>query len=219
MPDLIDSKKTRRRLPRFELVAGDVCLDFINTLDDRFRDEPKELLKSYVDLARFGEDSGILTAGQTDHLFQQSYVQPREAQHALAAAIQLREVMYEVFWALVHRKPAPPATLFTLNEYIQDAAQHFKLAPAKGHFEWRYEDARNDFLRPVWAIARAAADLLASENVAYVRACSSETCQWLFLDSSKNHRRRWCDMKLCGNRAKFRRFYKKQKRASGAQAK
>jgi predicted RNA-binding Zn ribbon-like protein len=217
MPDLIDTNRTRRQPPRFELVAGDVCLDFINTLDDRFSDQPKELLKHYVDLARFGEDAGILTPRLVDHLFEQSYVQPREAQHALEAAIQLREVMYEVFWALVHRKPVPPAALFTLNEYIQDAAQHLKLVPAKQHFEWRFEEAPSNFLRPVWAIARAGGDLLASENVAYVRACSSETCQWLFLDSSKNHRRRWCDMKLCGNRAKFRRFYKKQKKSSSVQ--
>jgi hypothetical protein len=41
-------------------MGGPVCLDFINTLDDRFSSEPKELLKSYIDLARFGEDTGII---------------------------------------------------------------------------------------------------------------------------------------------------------------
>ena len=60
-------------------------------------------------------------------------------------------------------------------------------------------------------IVRAAADLLASSDVALVRACSSPTCQWLFLDTSKNHHRRWCSMKQCGNRAKVRRFYAKKK--------
>ena len=56
----------RRRPPRFELMAGSICLDFVNTLDDRFTGSPKELLKSYVDLARFGEDTGILTDVQVD---------------------------------------------------------------------------------------------------------------------------------------------------------
>jgi len=50
--------------------------------------------------------------------------------------------------------------------------------------------------------------------VAYVRACASKTCQWFFLDTSKNHRRRWCDMTKCGNRAKFQRFYSRKKEAS-----
>src|SRR5207249_439631 len=56
------------------------------------------------------------------------------------------------------------------------------------------------------------ADLLASDHLKFVRACESKTCQWLFLDMSRNHRRRWCKMNLCGNRAKARRFYARQKK-------
>jgi len=47
-----------------------------------------------------------------------------------------------------------------------------------------------------------------------VRVCASDTCGWLFLDTSKNHTRRWCDMKSCGNRAKARKYYSQKKRAS-----
>jgi len=70
------------------------------------------------------------------------------------------------------------------------------------------------FEAPLWPIARSAAELLASEQVHFIRNCSSKTCQWLFLDTSKNHRRRWCDMKLCGNRAKVRRFYTRKKKGA-----
>jgi predicted RNA-binding Zn ribbon-like protein len=63
----------------------------------------------------------------------------------------------------------------------------------------------------LWPIVRSAAELLASDNLPFVRACSSNTCQWFFLDTSKNHRRRWCSMKLCGNRAKVRKFYARQR--------
>ena len=55
-----NKKVTRRREPRFELSAGVLCLDFVNTLDDRPSGEPKELLKQYMDLVRFAEDTGIL---------------------------------------------------------------------------------------------------------------------------------------------------------------
>jgi predicted RNA-binding Zn ribbon-like protein len=44
-----------------------------------------------------------------------------------------------------------------------------------------------------------------------VRVCAAEDCGWLFLDTSKNHTRRWCSMKSCGNRAKARRHYNKEK--------
>lgn len=209
-----NKKMERRRPPRFELIAGLVCLDFMNTLDDRFSGEPKELLKSYIDLARFGEDSGILDPLEVDRLFAGSQMSPEPARRALRAAIQLREVMFAVFWAVVNKKPVPLAELGTLNQYVQVAAEHSRLVPAHGHFEWQFDPAGNNFEAPLWPIARSAADLLASDQLAFVRACASKTCLWLFLDTSKNHRRRWCDMTKCGNRAKFRRFYSRKKKVT-----
>lgn len=205
-------KIVRRRPPRFELVAGALCLDFVNTLDDRFSSEPKELLASYIDLARFGEDTGILDPAQADRLFERSQRSPEAARQALSAAIELREAMYAVFWALVQKKPVPQAALATFNQFVQAAAQRSRLVQVNGSFEWRFDAVPDDFETPLWPIARSAADLLASDQLAFVRACASKTCLWLFLDTSKNHRRRWCDMTKCGNRAKFQRFYKRQKK-------
>ena len=59
---------------------------------------------------------------------------------------------------------------------------------------------------PLWVLAMSASDLLTSDAVDRVRECDNPECRWLFLDTSKNHTRRWCDMKLCGNRMKARRF-------------
>jgi len=209
-----NEKIARRRPPRFELIAGAACLDFINTLDDRFSSEPKELLKSYIDLARFGEDAGILDPAQVDRLFERSQRSPDAAQRVLSAAIELREAMNAVFWALVQKKPVPQTALTTLNQFVQAAAQHSRLVQVNGSFEWRFDDMPGSFEAPLWPIARSAADLLASDQLAFVRACASKTCLWMFLDTSKNHRRRWCDMTKCGNRAKFQRFYKRQKKAA-----
>ena len=209
-----DHKPDRRRPPRFELVGGATCLDFINTLDDRFSNEPKELLQSYVDLARFGEDTGTLSELQVDRLMTKSVHYPQEAQRALESAIEMREAMHKVFWALVQKQPVPRAALLVLNGYIQAAAQHFSVVPHNGHFEWKFDTSDADFRAPLWPIARSAADLLASDRVQFVRACASKTCEWLFLDESKNHRRRWCDMTKCGNRAKAKNFYTRQKKAS-----
>ena len=209
---MAQTKTPRHRPPQFDLVGGSVPLDFINTLDDRFTSEPKELLKSYADLARFAEDTRILEppeAGHFSHLSQQS---PREAERALRAAIELREAMFEVIWAIVRHKAVPRTALRKLNEYLQRSAQHSSLVQAKEKFEWRFNVTPDNFEAPLWPIARAAAELLSSDHLEFVRACASETCQWLFLDLSKNHRRRWCDMTKCGNRAKVRSFYARQKK-------
>ena len=223
-------KKISRSHPlRFDLIAEAVCLDFVNTLDDRFSDEPKELLKTYFDLVRFGEDTGILDKTRVDLLFARSQAAPEAAQCALRTAIELREAMFAVFTAIANRKPVPAGALAVLNQYMQAAAQHAQLVPAArarlqtlpgkvvppgACFEWRFDATPDDFEYPLWVIARSAADLLTSEQAAYVRTCASKTCQWFFLDTSKNHRRRWCDMTKCGNRAKVRAFYSRKKRAS-----
>lgn len=200
----------RRRTPQFELIAGAVCLDFVNTLDDRFSDHPKELLASYRDLARFAEDAKLLSHQQVDHL--SAHSEKPSAQRALKSAIQMREAMSEVFYAPARERPVPKAALATLNHYVQQAAQHARLVPADGHFEWQFDPAQDNLESPLWPIARSAAELLASDQLQYVRACASPTCEWLFLDESKNHRRRWCDMTKCGNRAKVKRFYTRQKK-------
>jgi predicted RNA-binding Zn ribbon-like protein len=204
-------KIQRRGPPRFDLVGGALCLDFLNTLDDRYTSEPKELLKTYVDLARFAEDTGILRATEVDRLLTRSQLSPQAGQDALSAAIEMREAMYAVFWAKVNRKPAPRSELIKLNQFVQAAARHAQLVEVGGRFEWKFEEAVH-FDAPLWPIARSAADLLASDQLALVRPCAAATCLWLFLDTSKNHRRRWCDMTKCGNRAKVRRFYKRKKK-------
>jgi predicted RNA-binding Zn ribbon-like protein len=204
----------RRRPPRFELTGGAVCLDFVNTLDDRFSAEPKELLKHYVDLARFAEDTGILGDAQVDRLMTRSMQRPEEAKRALASALQLREAISEIFYALSRKKPVPAASLVILNQHVQEAAQHLGLVAGRQHFEWKFESDSYDLFAPLWPIARDAAALLTSERLEYVRTCASKTCEWLFLDESKNHRRRWCDMTKCGNRAKVKRFYTRKKKAA-----
>lgn len=191
-----------------------MCLDFVNTLDDRFSNEPKELVNSYGDLVRFGEDTGILSECQADRLLSLSEESPDAGHRALTKAISVREAMHPVFWALWSKEPVPKAALTGLNEYVQEAAQYRGLVQHNAHFDWQFDSSSENLDAAWWPIALSAAELLASDRLQFVRACASKTCEWLFLDESKNHRRRWCDMTKCGNRAKVQRFYKRQKRTS-----
>jgi predicted RNA-binding Zn ribbon-like protein len=212
-------KIARRHPPRFDLIAGNVCLDFVNTLDDRYI-KPKELLETYADLARFGEDAGLLDSRRVDQLRERSEGELDRAQETLLWARELREAIHDIFFAIIHKRPVPAGALARLNANVQNAAGHMSLVPAargtaKGGFEWAFDDLR-EFDSMLWPIARAAGDLLASDQLPYVRACFSKTCEWMFLDTSKNHHRRWCDMTRCGNRAKVQRFYDRQKKQASS---
>src|ERR1700752_1726533 len=164
-----DDKTTRRRPPRFELIAGNVCLDFVNTLDDRHT-KPKELLNSYIDLGRFGEDTGLLTPAQVDRIFERSYIFPDKAEKALRWARELREAIHDVFWAVIKQRPAPPAALARLNADAQSAAQHLRMVQVDDHFEWRFDDL-GSFDGILWPLAHGAAELLASDQLPLVRTC------------------------------------------------
>lgn len=60
------------------------------------------------------------------------------------------------------------------------------------------------------ATARSALKLIASPDTERLKICPN--CEWLFLDRSKNRSRTWCDMAVCGNRAKARLHYQKKRK-------
>jgi predicted RNA-binding Zn ribbon-like protein len=123
----------------------------------------------------------------------------------------LREALYRIFSAPVEGAHAEPADLARLNDELALALARARVAPgevAAGAFAWTWDaspDARSALDAPLWPLARSAAELLTSPERALVKRCAGDPCLWLFLDRTKNHARRWCDMKVCGNRAKARR--------------
>ena len=58
-------------------------------------------------------------------------------------------------------------------------------------------------------VVESAADALIAGELARVRRCADVRCMRVFYDTTKNGRRRWCDMSTCGNRAKAARHREK----------
>lgn len=94
-----------------------------------------------------------------------------------------------------------------INQDLADAAPHREVARDGEGFSWRWRAPVSSLEAPLWPILQSAADLLTSADLARLRQCNGHNCTWLFLDRSKNKSRRWCDMQICGNRAKSRRHY------------
>jgi predicted RNA-binding Zn ribbon-like protein len=55
-------------------------------------------------------------------------------------------------------------------------------------------------------ILAAVAEAMADTSWSRLKACRADTCQFAFIDTARNRSRQWCDMAVCGNRAKARRF-------------
>ena len=183
----------------FDLCGGHVALDFANTVSDRPSGAPIERLTEYGDLVRFAVQTGITTKTAARGLLREAASDPASAEQALLGARVLREALYDLFFAQAAGS-APKAS----DVEILDAAWHRLSLDSDFHWTWRDgPDALDSMLAP---IVESAVALLTSGPRDRVRKCESDTCQWVFLDTSKNHSRRWCDMKQCGNREKARRF-------------
>ncbi|MFN8485881.1 MAG: ABATE domain-containing protein [Anaerolineae bacterium] len=198
--------------PLFSLIGGELCLDFTNTASGRDRNDPhsprtNESLKSYAHLLAWSEQAGALTAPVAAALRSAAARRPADAATVLAHAIALREAMYRVFSADAAGAAPNAADLATLNEALGAALANARLVATDAGFVWGWADTEEALDRMLWPVARSAAELLTSARVARVHECEGDTCTWLFVDTSKNHSRRWCDMKDCGNRAKARRHY------------
>ena len=190
----------------FELIGGHPALDLVNTLDWRFRDAPPplELLADYNDLVHFAAQSGLMSRAQAARLHRNTSASKAAA--VLAAVRELREATAQVTYAALEQTRPRASAIKKLEEYFNRAREAEGLNWDGTKLTWGLEDSVAAAELPLWLLSRITAELLTSDAMDMLRACGNPECRWLFLDTSKNHTRRWCDMKICGNRMKARRF-------------
>jgi predicted RNA-binding Zn ribbon-like protein len=193
----------------FDFDSGALCLDFANTVPDRPHCISDKLL-SYGHLVAWGLQSGTLTRGEAGPLLRAARRYPDLTARAMQSGIALREVVFRVFSSRAAGTDPSENDLALLNRSLGQAMGHLRVAAEAEGFRWRWSNHRDLLDRVVWPVARSAGDLLVSDDVQWVRECASETCSWLFLDTSRTRRRKWCDMSSCGNREKARRHYRRK---------
>jgi predicted RNA-binding Zn ribbon-like protein len=197
---------------KFQIIAGDPSVDFVNTLDNRpVPARLTELLPSYQALVEWAAQAGAMNSRQCQRLIRASERHPREAGVVLERAIQLRECLFRIFSSLVARRNPAANDLDALNQFVSRAAPHLQLKTTGKTFQLDWKQEENPPLDSVlWPVIRAATNFLISGDLQRLRECNVKACRWLFVDRSKNHSRRWCDMKTCGNRTKVRKFYRRK---------
>lgn len=199
-----------------DLVGGRISLDFVNS-EGGTRNGPPEWITTYADLLGWAVHAEALEPGLAGRLGERAHGRPREADRVAGRAVRLRESLYRVFVAA--RDGVDPAgeDLAVVDEELGRALAHLRIAPAggrDGRWRWRF-DEDEELDRVLWPLVCDAAELLASDELARVGECCGEDCTWLFVDQSRNHSRRWCDMAVCGNRSKARRYYERSKETAG----
>jgi predicted RNA-binding Zn ribbon-like protein len=189
------SARSERALPRHALLLR----DFVNTLDI---DDGTDELRDPASLVTWLDGRGLIPAGTGDSAGR------RAGDADLDAAVALRESLRAAMRAH-HDMPEPPsgieAAAAGLPLRISESDGVPTLVPVetgvRGGLAW---------------LAAAIAASTADHSWERLKICAEDTCQWAFLDSSKNRSKHWCSMQECGNRAKTRAY--RARRAARASA-
>jgi predicted RNA-binding Zn ribbon-like protein len=197
-----------------KFIAGSLCLDFVNTVGGRASRRPYTVLRdklgTYEDLLMWSRLAGLVSPAGVRSLERRAAGKPKEAFVVLKRAAALREALYRVFRSVVDGRRPIRNDIEILERELSIARDHERLSPAAGAFVWTW-DNRDALDQVLWAVSRSAAELLTSKELARLRQCGGDECGWMFLDTSRNRSRQWCDMRDCGNRAKVRKFREKRK--------
>ncbi len=195
----------------FEFIGGQMCLDFVNTLGGLRGGVTQEYLCDYEDLVVWSRQQGSLTEDHAAKLRLVAALHPGEAGAVLENARMLREALYRIFAAVATDRVPAEADLAILNAELGKATCGGHIVAVVDGFAWAWSSDRSALGQMLAPIVRSAAELLTSPQRRLVRECASATCSWLFVDHTKNHRRRWCSMTGCGNVAKVRRHRQQQR--------
>jgi predicted RNA-binding Zn ribbon-like protein len=205
---LMETATSPRELP---IVGGHLALDFANTVDDPLGPARHDHASTYDDLVRWSLRVGSVGEEQGARLARRARRRPAEVAEAMATAHLLRDDLNAVFGAIVRREEPPPRVWRRVRDRAADALAAARLTPTDGGgHAWTWVDSA-ELVAVLHPVAAAAADLLVSDDLARLKQCAR--CPWLFLDVSRNHSRRWCDMDDCGRAQKIERYVARRRSA------
>lgn len=186
--------------------GGVLALDLANTVV--FRDAPDRALDRFSDrseLRGFAEAAAQFRQAEWGDARFHAPVQPAQ----INRLIDVREAINALFRTAVRGGGLPPANMAAFlqlgSALVCDEPGRQDLAlPGAGKGERDLSLGTAAFL--------SAMRLLEPARLERIKICPN--CHWLYLDESRNRSRRWCDMTVCGNRAKAQRHYRRNREPS-----
>jgi predicted RNA-binding Zn ribbon-like protein len=199
-----------RDAQRFRFVGHFRCLDFINTAPTRCA-ESVELIGDFADLVSWLHEAGLLDTAEARNAMKRSDG-TRDADRAHARAVAFRERLLEMVENVAASNPVSNTALTAINAALRARSGYVEVVRRDGGLAERFHHEPRRATQLIAPVAESAASLLCHGRPSFVRRCANPACGLFFYDTSKTHRRRWCDMRICGNRMKVRAFHQRRRR-------
>lgn len=196
------SEHFERRPGTLSLVAGNLALDFANTESGRGGTEHLDHLQTAGDLVAWAAHAKII--GERDAALARRMIndQTKLARHLVARGRFLRETIYRINSNVVAGNPPAKKLLHSLAAAHAEMLATAALISHGDNYGWAWDPKAELATAILGPIAFSALNLLLDADLSRIKQCRGNHCGWLFFDSTKNKSRQWCDMSVCGNRAK-----------------
>jgi predicted RNA-binding Zn ribbon-like protein len=191
----------------FARVGNNLSADFVNTAVSF--DHAGGTLRSAGDVVDFLETTGTLEKEEARRVRAQLTTSAAAARF-LSSALELRTAALAAFGAIEGHEPLADDSLAVINARLAAGAGFERLVVYGGAYRLERQHLRDKPSIALVPIARDVARLLATPDCP-VRKCAGEDCVRHFYDDSRTGRRRWCEMAICGNRAKAAAFEKRKR--------
>jgi len=199
------SKAPESRAGSLPLIGGALALDFCNTASGIGTDGTLDHITSVGHLLSWARHSGVIDEPADARLQRLCSADRSFGARLLARALALRDAAYRIDAALAQGQTPDQDDIDTVAGTHAACLANGRLATRDGVFGWTWhlEDAPAEVI--LGPIAASAMSIVTAADRARLKQCLGHHCGWLFLDTTKNNRRIWCEMDVCGNRAKQRR--------------
>jgi len=192
--------RTARPIAAIRLDGGRLCLDFVNSIHDRYAEQAEDYIGGPERFIEWCLRAGAL--GPRERIA----MPESNGQRAvwMRQVRSLRDNLYALLASRIDGVLPPDEAVQGVDQWLHRAWAS-QLLGADGRMHWQ-DDAYNAQL-PLKRVALDALDLLSTASDSQLRRChNTSSCGWLFLDTSKNQRRRWCAMETCGTAEKMKRY-------------
>jgi len=194
----------------FLFLAGDACLDFINTRPI-LKGRTIDLLMTFEEFVRWLTRAGRMDSRSAAEALKRWGEAP-EGVTVIERARSFRETLRQMVDGLVRGRVVSTEGFAAINSILAENDGTLRLERQGGVFRTRFAARPTQPVALLGTVAEAAAELLTARSPRLVRRCGNPDCVLYFYDSTRNHRRQWCAMATCGNLMKVRAFRKRQRR-------
>ena len=202
---------TNSRAGSLTLIAGALALDFANTASGRGGPRYQEHLQCHADVVAWATHAGVIDEVVGRLIAYRIAQGAREFEQLVVEALALRDAIYEIAVALARRLPPAQVHLDCVSKRCATALASASLEMGARGARWRWSHDPPSPVTILGPLALSAVGLLRESDPARIKQCVGEHCGWVFFDMTKNRSRRWCEMSVCGNRAKAKAHYRRAK--------